>query len=97
MQGFVYFRIPLSVRRVVTMVPSFIVIAMGLNVTEVLVFSRVILSFGIALAVIPLVWFCSRPAVMGDLVIARGTQLFGWAVVSVIALLNLFLLLGVGG
>ncbi len=92
MQGFVYFKIPLSLRRFITMLPSFVVIYLGFNVTQVLIMSQVVLSFGIALAVIPLVWFCSKPSVMGPFVISKLTQVFGWLVVVIIVLLNAFLL-----
>jgi manganese transport protein len=68
MQDFVRFRIPPWLRRIVTMTPSFLVILLGLNVGEVLVLSQVVLSFGIALALVPLILFTSRRALMGDLV-----------------------------
>ncbi len=57
MQGFVRFHIPLWVRRAVTMLPSFIVILLGLDPTRILVMSQVLLSFGIALALVPLLVF----------------------------------------
>jgi manganese transport protein len=60
MQGFVRFHIPLWVRRSVTMLPSFIVILMGLDPTRILVMSQVLLSFGIALALVPLLIFTSN-------------------------------------
>src|SRR6476659_7561027 len=60
MQGFIQRRIPLFVRRFVTMVPAFIVIAIGLDPSRTLVISQVILSFGIPFALIPLVMFTSR-------------------------------------
>ena len=54
MQGLRALHHSLWLRRVITMAPAFVVIAMGLNTTEILVLSQVILSFGIALALIPL-------------------------------------------
>src|SRR5215471_12421699 len=60
MQGFVRRKIPLLVRRAVTMIPAFIVIAIGLNPTRTLVLSQVVLSFGIPFALVPLVIFTSR-------------------------------------
>lgn len=92
MQGFVGFRIPLFVRRAVTMIPSFVVILLGFNVTRVLVLSQVILSFGIALALVPLVLFTSRPSIMGDLVNRRATIVLAWVVVVVIVAMNIVLL-----
>ena len=68
MQGFIRFHIPLWVRRTVTMLPSFIVILMGLDPTRILVMSQVLLSFGIALALVPLLIFTSDSKLMGDLV-----------------------------
>ena len=68
MQGFIQRRIPLFVRRFVTMIPAFIVIAIGLDPSRTLVISQVILSFGIPFALIPLVMFTSRRDIMGVLV-----------------------------
>lgn len=65
MQGFVRFRIPLWLRRAVTMVPSFIVVAMGVNVTEALVASQVVLSLALPFPMAALVWFTCRGDVMG--------------------------------
>ncbi len=72
MQGFVRFHIPLWVRRTVTMLPSFIVImAGGWDPTRILVMSQVLLSFGIALALVPLLAFTGNRALMGEMVNAR--------------------------
>src|SRR5262249_3669630 len=65
MQGFVQRQIPLFVRRLVTMIPAFVVIAIGLDPTRTLVISQVVLSFGIPFALVPLVYFTSRRDVMG--------------------------------
>jgi len=92
MQGFVRRRIPLFVRRIVTMVPAFVVIALGLNPTHTLVISQVILSFGIPFALIPLVLFTARRDVMGTLVNRRATTVAAIVVAGLICLLNLFLL-----
>src|SRR3954470_8940724 len=73
MQGFVDWKIPLFVRRAVTMLPALIVIAIGLNPTRTLVFSQVVLSFGIPFALIPLVIFTSKKKIMGALVNHKGT------------------------
>src|SRR6266516_7539388 len=60
MQGFIRRRIPIFVRRLVTMLPALVVAAIGLNPSRTLVLSQVVLSFGIPFALIPLVWFTSR-------------------------------------
>lgn len=65
MQGFVHFHIPLWLRRAVTMLPSFIVIMLGMDATRILVLSQVLLSFGIALALVPLLAFTGNRALMG--------------------------------
>lgn len=94
MQGFVRFYIPLWVRRAITMAPSFVVIMMGLDPTRILVMSQVLLSFGIALALVPLLVFTSDKKLMGDLVNVRWVKLVGWAIVAVVVALNLWLIFG---
>src|ERR687887_2941362 len=73
MQGFIRRRIPVFVRRAVTMIPALLVIAIGLDPSRTLVFSQVVLSFGIPFALIPLVVFTSRKRLMGALVNSRPT------------------------
>src|SRR3954452_7977927 len=92
MQGFIRRRIPLWVRRAVTMIPAFIVIGIGLDPSRTLVISQVILSFGIPFALIPLVMFTSRRDVMGVLVNARTTVAAAIVVATIISGLNIFLL-----
>jgi manganese transport protein len=94
MQGFVRFHIPLWLRRAVTMMPSFVVILMGLDATRILVMSQVLLSFGIALALVPLLVFTSDKSLMGDLVNCRLIRQLGWLIVAVVVALNLWLLIG---
>ena len=94
MQGFVRFSIPLWVRRAVTMAPSFIVILMGLDPTRILVMSQVLLSFGIALALVPLLFFTSNKALMGELVNTPWVKRTGWAIVVLVVALNIWLLVG---
>ena len=72
MQGFIDRKIPIFVRRLVTMLPALVVAAIGLNPSRVLVLSQVVLSFGIPFALIPLVWFTSRRHLMGTLVNAKS-------------------------
>jgi manganese transport protein len=88
MQGFIRFHIPLWFRRAVTMLPSFIVILMGLDPTRILVMSQVLLSFGIALALVPLLIFTSNSQLMGDLVNTRWVKRLGWAIVAVVVRLT---------
>ena len=66
MQGFIRRQIPLLVRRAVTMLPAFVVIAIGVDPSRTLVISQVVLSFGIPFALIPLVMFTRRRDVMGS-------------------------------
>jgi manganese transport protein len=92
MQGFVRRQIPLWLRRIVTMVPAFVVVAAGLDPSRTLVISQVVLSFGIPFALIPLVWFTSRRDVMGELVNSRLTTVAASAIAALIVALNLFLI-----
>jgi manganese transport protein len=92
MQGFIRRRIPLFVRRLVTMVPAFVVIGLGLDPSRTLVISQVVLSFGIPFALIPLVIFTSRRDVMGVLVNRRATVASAAVVAALISGLNIFLL-----
>ncbi len=92
MQGFIARQIPVWVRRVVTMVPAFVVVALGVNPTRTLVLSQVVLSFGIPFALIPLVRFTSLRELMGPLVNRTRTTAVAWAIAAVIVSLNVFLL-----
>lgn len=92
MQGFLRFHVPVWFRRLVTMLPSLVVIAMGLDPTRTLVLSQVVLSFGLPFAVIPLVMFTSNPKIMGPLVNKRITTVVAAMVAGLIALLNVYLL-----
>jgi manganese transport protein len=91
MQGFVRRRIPLFVRRAVTMLPAFVVIAIGLDPSRTLVISQVVLSFGIPFALIPLVYFTSRRDVMGTLANHKVTTAVAGVVAAGISCLNAFL------
>jgi manganese transport protein len=91
MQGFVRRRIPLWLRRVVTMAPAFVVAAIGVDPSRTLVLSQVVLSFGIPFALVPLIMFTSRRDLMGPLVNRRITTVVAVAVASVIIALNVFL------
>jgi manganese transport protein len=92
MQGFLDWHIPVWVRRLVTMVPSLVVIMMGLEPTRVLVISQVVLSFGLPFAIIPLVMFTQRRDLMGGLVNHRITTILASLVAVLIIALNIYLL-----
>ena len=92
MQGFMHRQIPAWVRRLVTIVPSLIVIGLGFEPTRTLVISQVVLSFGLPFAVIPLVMFTSNKNLMGALVNKRITTITASVVAALIIALNLFLL-----
>jgi manganese transport protein len=92
MQGFVARQIPVAVRRLVTMIPAFVVIGLGVDPSRTLVISQVVLSFGIPFALVPLVYFTSSRDVMGTLVNRRVTTVAAALVASAIVLLNVFLL-----
>jgi manganese transport protein len=92
MQGFIHRQIPVWFRRLFTMVPALVVIAMGLDPTRTLVISQVVLSFGLPFALVPLVRFTSRGDLMGVLVNRRLTTLVAGLVTLLIVALNVFLL-----
>ncbi len=92
MKGFVGFNIPLLVRRLVTMAPAIAVLAIGLDPTQVLVFSQVVLSFGIPFALIPLVLLTSNREVMGVHVNRRLTTFAAFSLAGLITALNVFLI-----
>jgi manganese transport protein len=92
MQGFLHHQIPVWIRRLVTMVPSLIVILIGLDPTRTLVISQVVLSFGLPFAIIPLILFTGRRALMGVLVNHRLTTALVSLVAALIVALNIYLL-----
>ena len=92
MQGFLHRHIPIWIRRGVTMLPSLIVIVIGLEPTRTLVVSQVVLSFGIPFALVPLVMFTRRKDLMGVLVNHRATTISATIVAGLIISLNIFLL-----
>jgi manganese transport protein len=92
MQGFIRRRIPLFVRRAVTMLPAFVIIGLGADPSRTLVLSQVVLSFGIPFALVPLVWFTSRRRLMGVLTNHPLTTVAAAFVAALIIALNVFLL-----
>ena len=93
MQGFVGFRIPIWVRRLVTMVPAFVVVALGVNATWALVISQVVLSFVLPLPMITLVMFTRKRSIMGEFANNRLTDIAAVIGTIIILFLNVILLL----
>ena len=92
MQDFVGFHIPVWVRRVATMMPAVVVVAMGVDATDALVFSQVVLSVVLPIPMIALLVLIRRPAVMAGFAIGRPVQLLAAAASVVVLALNLVLL-----
>lgn len=92
MQGFVGFYIPIWVRRLVTMIPAFIVVALGVNSTEALVVSQVILSISLPVPMIALLYFSGRKEIMGQFANGRVTQIVAILSAIVVLILNFVLL-----
>ncbi len=92
MQGFIGRRIPVLLRRGITMLPALAVLGAGLPATQSLVVSQVVLSFGIPFALVPLVVLTARPAIMGSLVNRRGTTIATSCVAALIVGLNGYLI-----
>jgi manganese transport protein len=97
MQGFVGFRIPITVRRLVTMVPAFVVVALGVNATRALVISQVVLSIALPLPMVALLMFTRRPEIMGAFANGRATHLAALLGTAVVLALNVFLILQIFG
>jgi manganese transport protein len=97
MQGFVGFRIPIWVRRLVTMIPAFIVVALGVNATTALVVSQVILSIALPVPMIALVLFTRNADIMGRFANSRLTDIVAIAAMVVVLGLNLVLLVQIFG
>ncbi|WP_298354587.1 Nramp family divalent metal transporter [Rhodoblastus sp.] len=93
MQGFVGFRIPIWMRRLATMLPAFVVVTMGVNATDALVYSQVVLSLALPVPVIALVLFTRDRAVMREFANGRLTDAAAIAGTLVILALNAVLLL----
>ena len=93
MQGFVRIRIPVWVRRLVTMAPAFAVVAWGVNATEALVLSQVVLSLALPVPMVALVLLMRRRDVMGRYTCGRRTAGIAVAATAAVLLLNLLLVL----
>lgn len=97
MQGFVAFRIPLWLRRAITMLPSFAVVIAGVDATHALVLSQIFLSIALPFPMIALVWFTSRRAVMGDFRNSLGVSIGAVLAALLVLGLNIVLLLDTFG
>jgi len=92
MQGFLHRHIPVWLRRTITIIPSIVVIAIGLDPTRTLVMSQVVLSFGLPFAVIPLILFTRKKEIMGILVNRKITNFIVYIIAALILLLNVYLI-----
>ena len=97
MQGFVGFRIPIWLRRVITMVPAFVVVAWGVNATQALVVSQVVLSVALPLPMIALLLFTGRADIMGKFVNGRVTRIAAVVATVLVLVLNTFLIVQILG
>jgi len=93
MQGFIGFRIPIWVRRLVTMLPAFVVVGLGVNATQALVVSQVVLSIALPLPMIALLIFTGRRDIMGAFTNGRLTRAAALAATVVVLGLNTFLII----
>ncbi len=91
-EGFLDIKFPIFLRRLITIVPAVVIIAIGLDPFKILVLSQVVLSFALPFALIPLLILTSRPSVMETFASAPRTRIAGWTVVAIIITLNAILL-----
>ncbi|MBD0408610.1 Nramp family divalent metal transporter [Bacillus sp. 1021] len=92
MQGFIRYRIPLYLRRFITIIPPMVIIISGVNATEALVWSQVVLSFGISFALVPLIMFTSNRRLMGALTNRKWVTALAWLIAVLVIALNLFVI-----
>ncbi len=92
MQGFVGLKISDNITRLVTMLPAMLIIILGINPMQALVFSQVSLSFVLPFAIIPMLLITKRKDLMGSLVNKPVTNVVGWIIASIIIAANILLL-----
>lgn len=92
MQGMLKVSIPMLLRRLITLIPALVILAVGVDPSRALVLSQVVLSFGIPFALIPLVRLTSNKAFMGADINHRVTTALGWLAAGVITALNVALI-----
>ncbi|MGI8459007.1 MAG: Nramp family divalent metal transporter [Propionibacteriaceae bacterium] len=93
MAGLVHVRVPLLLRRVITLIPALVVLGIGFDPTRALVLSQVLLSVGIPFALIPLVSYTGNRALMGPFVNRQVVRWSAWLVTGLIVGLNLALII----
>ena len=93
MQGFVGFRIPVWLRRLVTMIPAFVVVGLGMNATDSLFWSQIVLSFALPIPMIALVILSRRADIMGKFANGPMIQIIALVATTVVLALNTILLL----
>ncbi|WP_369044832.1 Nramp family divalent metal transporter [Sinomonas sp. P10A9] len=92
MEGLLERRIPLVLRRVITLIPSVVILALGVDPTWALVVSQVVLSFGIPFALVPLIRISTAKAVVGDFTLRMPLVIASWVSAGLVIVLNLTLL-----
>jgi len=92
LNGFVGFDIPISIRRLITMLPGMAILIAGINPMTALITSQVVLSFALPAAVIPLMLISNKAAIMGRFKNSPTTNIMGWLIVSMILAMNILLL-----
>jgi manganese transport protein len=92
MEGLLHRSIPVLVRRLVTAVPALVLLALGADATQLLILSQVVLSFGIPLALIPLVRLTANAELMTLHPTRRITTVVAWIIVALVSALNLVLI-----
>ena len=95
MEGLIRIRVHLLVRRVITLIPALIVLAIGADPTTVLIISQVVLSFGLPFVLIPLLRLTSDRSLMGDATNGPWVRAVGWLITAAIVSLNALLIVGV--
>lgn len=93
MSGLLHIRIPLVARRVITVIPAVIILGFGINPLWALIFSQVVLSFGIPFALIPLIHFTRQKSLMGSEANRRLTTVFAVAAATIVTALNVTLVI----
>jgi manganese transport protein len=91
-EGFLDIKFSIFLRRLITIIPALVVIAVGLDPLKILILSQVVLSFSLPFALIPLLVLTNRASVMKSFVSARRTRVAGWCAVGIILTLNVVLL-----
>ncbi len=92
MGGLLKVRVPLLLRRAITLIPALVILAVGFDPTQALVLSQVVLSFGIPFALIPLVWLASSRKELGEFANPTWLRWAGWISAGLISLLNVLLI-----